>query len=339
MNSKEPSCVESVTASKKPRNAKRILQGFTILEVLFAASIMAFAVSSVFAMNSHILKTLQQARDSSAASQILQQRMEQLRLNGWGSVTSANALSAHMEDGMRSENQLAHTNDYFERVTVSGTTASGEQTTYTVERRNGRLSAPASVALDASIRSAQVILRLEWNDGREHVREFSSIMSSAGLEANSIIKKPAPHRLVGVMAPVVSTPVPTPTPTPAPSATPTPTPIPTATPQVAAEVPAPSPTAASTPRPTPTPPLNNPTILATPTPSPTPAQNNGNCGHGNNSAPTPTPAQNNNGNCGQGSHNSPTPTATPTPTPTPRRTPTPTPTPSNGSGHGNGGFK
>jgi hypothetical protein len=255
------------------------ISGSTLIEVLFSAGIIAFAFSSIYALNAHALGTLRSARDSSTASQVLQQRMEQFRIEGWNTIASAAALSTQMQTGMRSEAQLLHASSLVEKATISGTTAGGVLNSFTVERQNGSIVTSGTAVLDSSVRSALVILQLKWKDGREHLREFSTIISRSGIESNTLIQAAAPSGLMPVAEKMAETPVPVATPTPTPSPTATPTPIPVSTPQTASPTPIPSPTQIPTPTPTPTPPENNPG-LGCHTPTPTNGNGKGN-GKGN----------------------------------------------------------
>ncbi len=63
--------------------------GFTLLEAVVAAAISALFLSSLFAMNLSSMETIRAAKESTAASQALQQRMESMRIANWHEVTDA----------------------------------------------------------------------------------------------------------------------------------------------------------------------------------------------------------------------------------------------------------
>lgn len=63
--------------------------GFTLLEALVAAAISAMFLSSLFAMNLSSMETIRSAKESTAASQALQQRLESMRIANWHQVTNA----------------------------------------------------------------------------------------------------------------------------------------------------------------------------------------------------------------------------------------------------------
>lgn len=73
-----------------PRSARRRRpdSGFTILEVSMATFVMAFGIAtSIVAMQSGF-KTIDVARGTTIASQILQSEMERLRLKSWTDMTA-----------------------------------------------------------------------------------------------------------------------------------------------------------------------------------------------------------------------------------------------------------
>lgn len=63
--------------------------GFTILEALIAAVILGLALSSVLAVSSQSFRYLADIRLTARSSQVLQQKMEDLRLLSWTDLYSA----------------------------------------------------------------------------------------------------------------------------------------------------------------------------------------------------------------------------------------------------------
>ncbi len=70
--------------------------GFTLIETIVAAAIATIFLASLFTMNMAAMDTIRCAKESIAASQILQQRMESLRIANWHEVTDASWLSANL---------------------------------------------------------------------------------------------------------------------------------------------------------------------------------------------------------------------------------------------------
>lgn len=61
----------------------------TLIEAMIAATLSALFLGSLFAMNSSSMATLRMAREAACASQILQQRIEELRIANWHQITDA----------------------------------------------------------------------------------------------------------------------------------------------------------------------------------------------------------------------------------------------------------
>lgn len=85
------------------RTVKGGATGFTLVEAVFAAALIAFFLASVFALNSQGLSILRSARESASASQILQERVEQLRIANWQQVTDSSYLLGNGFYGKRGD--------------------------------------------------------------------------------------------------------------------------------------------------------------------------------------------------------------------------------------------
>jgi len=64
-------------------------QGFTLTEAVVAAAISALFLSSLFTMNLSSMETIRSAKESTVASQVLQQRLESMRIANWHQITDA----------------------------------------------------------------------------------------------------------------------------------------------------------------------------------------------------------------------------------------------------------
>jgi uncharacterized protein (TIGR02598 family) len=70
-------------------------EGFSLIESSIAVAISVLFLSSVFTMNISSLDTIRCAKESVAASQVLQARIESLRIANWQEITSASWLAAN----------------------------------------------------------------------------------------------------------------------------------------------------------------------------------------------------------------------------------------------------
>ena len=62
--------------------------GTSLIEAMIAACTSALFLGSLFAMNMSAMRTMRTAREASSASQVLQQRVESLRIANWHQVTN-----------------------------------------------------------------------------------------------------------------------------------------------------------------------------------------------------------------------------------------------------------
>ena len=61
-----------------------------------AAGISALFLGSLFAINSSSMSTIKMAREAAAASQVLQQRVESMRIANWHQITDANWVKTNL---------------------------------------------------------------------------------------------------------------------------------------------------------------------------------------------------------------------------------------------------
>lgn len=72
------------------------VSGSTLVEAMMAAGISALFLGSLFAMNTASMSTIKMAREAAAASQILQQRVESMRIANWHQITDADWIKANL---------------------------------------------------------------------------------------------------------------------------------------------------------------------------------------------------------------------------------------------------
>lgn len=70
--------------------------GTSLIEATIAACTSAMFLGSLFTMNVQSMKTLRTAREAAGASQVLQQRVETLRIANWHQITDAAWLRTNL---------------------------------------------------------------------------------------------------------------------------------------------------------------------------------------------------------------------------------------------------
>ncbi len=106
--------------------------GFALIECTIATAISALFLGSLFLMNSSAMDTIQMARESACASQVLQQRIESMRIANWHQVTDANWLSANLLNAdAPGANQLKNVSETLTLVPYGSSTVGNTQLTRT----------------------------------------------------------------------------------------------------------------------------------------------------------------------------------------------------------------
>ena len=118
---------------------------FTLIETTVAAALAAMFLTSLFTMNMATMDTIRAAKESVAASQILQQRMESMRIANWHQVTDANWLRDNLlNTGVVESTSLKDLTESLTLVAYNGTTAGSTQlvrsgSTVTIASQNAAL--------------------------------------------------------------------------------------------------------------------------------------------------------------------------------------------------------
>jgi type II secretory pathway pseudopilin PulG len=111
--------------------------GFALIECTIATAISALFLGSLFLLNSSAMDTIQMAREAACASQVLQQRIEAMRIANWHQVTDANWLLTNLLDTDASgASQLKNMSETLTLVPYGSSTVGNTQLT----RTNGTVS-------------------------------------------------------------------------------------------------------------------------------------------------------------------------------------------------------
>src|SRR5437762_12719771 len=111
--------------------------GFALIECTIATAISALFHGSLFLMNSSAMDTIQMARESACASQVLQHRIGSMRIANWHQVTDANWLATNLlNTDTPGANQLRAVSETLTLVPYGSSTVGNTQLT----RTNGSVS-------------------------------------------------------------------------------------------------------------------------------------------------------------------------------------------------------
>jgi type II secretory pathway pseudopilin PulG len=114
------------------RHSKAQQAGFALIECTIATAISALFLGSLFLMNSSAMDTIQMARESACASQVLQQRIEAMRIANWHQVTDASWLTANLlNNDAPGASQLKNVSETLTLVPYGSSTVGNTQLTRT----------------------------------------------------------------------------------------------------------------------------------------------------------------------------------------------------------------
>lgn len=175
--------------------------GFTIIELLVSAVLIALAVGSIMSMNTQSMHTLRDSHLAAAGSQVLQQRVEMMRALAWPEISNTTALADLMATATESEKEMADAN-LTEKLTVTmpaqatGPAVNGPSS-FSLVRRKGTVTVGASGDFVAQ----QTLLfegAVSWTDSTgAHARSLRTVICRDGLTRAGIFGSPlgrAPRR-------------------------------------------------------------------------------------------------------------------------------------------------
>ena len=159
--------------------------GFTIIELLVSAVLIALAVGSIMSMNTQSMHTLRDSHLAAAGSQVLQQRVEMMRTLAWPDFTTTAALADLMATPTQSEQEMAEAN-LTEQMTVTvpapatGPAVDGSSS-FNLVRHNGVVTsgAPGDFSAEETLLFEGAV---SWTDSTgAHARTLRTVICRSGL--------------------------------------------------------------------------------------------------------------------------------------------------------------
>jgi prepilin-type N-terminal cleavage/methylation domain-containing protein len=142
--------------------------GFTLVEVMAAAIVMAFAISSSIIVLQYGMRAIDTARYTTLAGQILQSQMEKLRLLNWTQLADTSVGAAHYTTF--SADVAATPTDQIKRFVAGGVVGKCAQSI---------VDAPAPFNLTMK----EITLTATWTglDGRSHTLSYVTYYTRYGI--------------------------------------------------------------------------------------------------------------------------------------------------------------
>ena len=174
-----------------PRRLRR--DGFTVVEASVAGAIIILFLTSLFALNSTVMRLLGSSAETASASQELQQRVEQVRLANWNQITDPTWVQTYLlgqaTDASVNLPNLQETlvvTTYVSPSSSAATAASAANgATFKVMRSaTGAVTMPSSYNPSALVNQemVQVDLTISWPGwNRQRNRALTTLVSRWGI--------------------------------------------------------------------------------------------------------------------------------------------------------------
>ena len=154
---------------------------FALIECTIATAISALFLGSLFLMNSSAMDTIQMARESACASQVLQQRIESMRIANWHQVTDSSWLLANLlNSDAPGSNQLKNVSETLTLVPYGSSTVGNTQ----LSRTNGAATLVSSNSALLGENALKIIWTVTYKaapNDRTISRQIVAILAKGGV--------------------------------------------------------------------------------------------------------------------------------------------------------------
>jgi Tfp pilus assembly protein PilV len=165
---------------RKSTPRRSSLAGFTLVENIMACAIIAVGMAGTYTLNGQAMSILRMGRDQACASQVLQQRIEHLRIANWQRITNRtwirDAILDAPADGSSELSGLTET------VTVSPFAGVGGANTFT---RAGSTASAGNNNVSLIANDGVIVKwRVTWKGApasRIHTRETLAVLAKGGV--------------------------------------------------------------------------------------------------------------------------------------------------------------
>jgi uncharacterized protein (TIGR02598 family) len=171
--------------SRRARTARATIprsEGFTLIETTLAVTMLALFIAMLMVMNSNVMGLLRNSKDNVAASQALQERIEQMRIANWLQITDADYLATTL---LAEQNDSAATlQGAVEKITVTAYPPKTGSAAVKASRSNGTASVGNRNVDLKEERMVRVDLELTWQGfpkNRPRARATTAIIAKGGI--------------------------------------------------------------------------------------------------------------------------------------------------------------
>src|ERR1700726_3004898 len=162
------------------RRLKAQQPGFALIECTIATAVSALFLGSLFLVNSSAMDTIQMAREAACASQVLQQRVEAMRIANWHQGTDSNWLLTNLlNTDAPGANQLQNISETLTLVPYGSATVGNTQLT----RTNGAVSIVANNSALLGENAVKIIWTVNYTAAPDRIisRQVVAILAKGGV--------------------------------------------------------------------------------------------------------------------------------------------------------------
>jgi hypothetical protein len=150
-------------------------------------------------MQAQAMQILRGSRNASSASQMMQQRVEQLRGMSYATAASSAGVLAAMNGAAgatQAQREMVGARNLTESVTIfpyyrPSVAPPATTQSFTITRSGNTATGPGTATTLAAQPQIKASLRITWDDRTgSHRREFTTVLSNGGLSAAGISTRP-----------------------------------------------------------------------------------------------------------------------------------------------------
>lgn len=168
--------------NQRTDSSRLSIGGFTIAEAMVSTAVITVGMAAVMLLNSAHLRFVKSTRQSNAATLVLQERVEQMRLGNWRNMTNATFLR---DTVLATQPKSATPLDrYSEKITITAyPDESAAQKLIVTRSADGSRTTLVSGAGLTTQRLAKIELEANWvgSDGRARKRAVDTVLSNGGI--------------------------------------------------------------------------------------------------------------------------------------------------------------
>jgi type II secretory pathway pseudopilin PulG len=155
--------------------------GFTMVEVLCSATILVLFVSAIFSVNQRVLASLKAQKETLAATQTFQERVEQLRSSAFSNTVDINWLGANIYNA--DAQSIGALGSSAKETVILSIYPTPDGTTSQLHRQNGTATVDSTSATVPAATLVRVDLQLTWtsSSGRSRLRRTSTVFGKGNI--------------------------------------------------------------------------------------------------------------------------------------------------------------